>query len=177
MEGRLDAVVARLGGSVRSPRDDDGADLAELVGGVFAEYPGCVLDPDGLDADLSAWRSHLAVAGGRGWVVHVADDLVACVGVAPCPPPPSVPDATTCVELKRLYVHASARRRGLGRALVAQVEAWAADHGAAAVVLWSDTRFTDAHRLYGAAGYGDTGRRRDLHDPSHTTEAEFVRVL
>lgn len=177
MDGGLVAVVARLDGSVRSPRDDDGADLAELVGGVFAEYPGCVLDPDGLDADLFAWHGHLAAAGGRGWVVHVAGDLVACVGVAPCPPPPAVPPTTDCVELKRLYVHASARRRGLGRALVGQVEAWAVEHGATAVVLWSDTRFTDAHRLYEAAGFSDTGRRRDLHDPSDTTEAEFVRVL
>ena len=176
--GDLAAVVARNGWTVRGPRDDDGGDLAGLIGGVFAEYPGCVLDPDGLDADLAAWASHLAAAGGRGWLVHDgAGALVACVAVAPCPPPPALGPSVACVELKRLYVHADARRRGLGRALVGQVEAWGRAHGAAAVALWSDTRFADAHQLYEACGYTDTGRRRDLHDPSDTTEAEFVRRL
>ena len=177
MAADLAAVAARNGWRVRPPRDDDGEQLAALVGGVFAEYPGCVLDPDGIDADLSAWATHLAAAGGRGWLVHEGDVLVACVGVAPCPPPPASAPAASCVELKRLYVRATARRRGLGRALVGEVEAWARRHAADAVALWSDTRFLDAHRLYTACGYRDTGRRRDLHDPSATTEAEFVRRL
>ncbi len=177
MDERLGAVAADLGAVVRAPDRGDADDLVALIGGVFAEYPGCVLDPDGLDADLFAWHEHLAAAGGRGWVVERDGRVVACVGVAPCEPPPAVAPGTSCVELKRLYVDATARRRGLGRALVARVEAWAREHGAAAVVLWSDTRFTDAHRLYTAAGYEDTGRRRELHDPSATTEAEFVRRL
>ena len=172
----LAAVAARNGWTVREPRDDDAADLLALIGGIFAEYPGCVLDRDGIDADLQAWASHLDAAGGRGWLVHDATGgLVGCVGVTPCEPPPVLPAGTGCVELKRCYVHRDARRRGLGRALVARVEDWARAHDAEAVVLWSDTRFADAHRLYDRRGYVDTGRRRDLHDPSDTTEAEFVR--
>ncbi len=175
MAEHLDDVAHGMGAVVRAPQAEDADDLVALIGGVFAEYPGCVLDPDGLDADLFAWHEHLAAAGGRGWVVERGARVVACVGVAPCDPPPAVPAGTSCVELKRLYVGAAARRRGLGRALVAEVEAWGRAHGAEAVVLWSDTRFADAHRLYTAAGYVDTGRRRDLRDPSDTTEAEFVR--
>lgn len=172
----LTAVAVDLDATVRPP-GDDAEGLVRLIGDVFAEYPGCVLDPEGLDADLFAWHDHLAAAGGRGWVVERAGRVVACVGVAPCDPPPAVPDGRACVELKRLYVDASVRRRGLGGALVRRVEAWAREHGADAVTLWSDTRFADAHRLYTAAGYADTGRRRELHDPSDTTEAEFVRLL
>lgn len=160
----------------RPAEDRDAAELYALVGGVFAEYPGCVLDPEGLDADLAAWRSHLERAGGTGWVVEDDTGVVACVGVAPTDAGvPGVPSGTEVVELKRLYVHARARRRGLGLALVALVERWARDHGAGAVVLWSDTRFADAHRLYERAGYRRTGRDRELHDPSATTEDEFVR--
>lgn len=177
MDDGLATAAADLGAVVRAPGADDADDLVALIGAVFAEYPGCVLDPDGLDADLFAWHDHLAAAGGRGWVVEHEGRVVACVGVAPCEPPPAVDPATSCVELKRLYVAATARRRGLGGALVERVEAWAREHGADAVVLWSDTRFEDAHRLYTASGYVDTGRRRDLHDPSDTTEAEFVRRL
>lgn len=171
MPDLLDARVAALGWEVRPARDEDGEELAALVGGVFAEYPGCVLDPEGLDADLFTWASHLAASGGAGWVVRDGGGaLVACVGVAHASTP-------AAVELKRLYVHADARRRGLGTALVQRVEAWAVAHGAGRVELWSDTRFDDAHRLYERAGYRRTGRRRDLHDPSATTEDEFVREL
>ena len=173
----LARLVAARGWVVRGARDEDGDDLAALVGGVFAEYPGCVLDPEGLDADLFRWRTELAAADGDGWVVRADGRLVACVGVAPTQPPPALATAPAVAELKRLYVHADARRRGLGRALVGRVEGWARDRSIGGVVLWSDTRFRDAHRLYTACGYRDTGRRRDLHDPSDTTEAEFVRSL
>lgn len=179
MTDRLEVCAAALGGAVRPARDQDASALQDLIGGVFAEYPGCVLDPDGIDADLAAWSTHLQQLGGTGWVVVDGEGhVVACVGAAPAEDRvPGLPDDVDVVELKRLYVHADARRRGLGRALVDRVEDWATDRGAGAVVLWSDTRFADAHRLYDRCGYRPTGRTRDLHDPSDTTEREFAGVL
>lgn len=186
-EDALASRAAAGGYAVRPVRDGDAAGLATLIGGVFDEYPGCVLDPDGIDADLRAWATHLTSRGGNGWVLE--DDggrLIACVGVAPTDELPAdmATDSGTApardiaaVELKRLYVHADARRAGLGRALVDRVESWARRHGADAVVLWSDTRFADAHRLYTRLGYQQLDARRDLHDPSDTTEAAFVRWL
>lgn len=185
-----DALTARAAAVdcvVRPVRDADADGLAELIGAVFDEYPGCVLDLDGIDADLHAWATHLAARDGAGWVLE--DDrgrLVACVGVAPTDELPAAvePAAGTepssgiaAVELKRLYVHADARRRGIGRALVGRVQAWARHRDADAVVLWSDTRFADAHRLYTSLGYDQLDVRRDLHDPSDTTESAFVRWL
>jgi putative acetyltransferase len=61
--------------------------------------------------------------------------------------------------------------------LVGVVEAAARSAGATGMVLWSDTRFTDAHRLYTRAGYQKSGRVRSLHDRSNTDEYEFVRTL
>lgn len=166
----LAAIPLRRGWSVRRARDTDADGLLTLIGGVFDEYPGCVLDPDELDADLFAWRSHLDAYDGDGWVVVDEDDaVVACVGVAPL-------DRRT-VELKRLYVAPAARRRGMGAALVRLVEEWARDHGRVDVELWSDTRFADAHRLYERLGYVPDGDHRQLHDPSDTTESHFVRTL
>lgn len=174
----LTAVATAAGWRVRATRDEDAEGLFALIGGVFSEYEGCVLDEDGLDADLWAWASHLEARGGTGWVVvDDADRVVACVGVTPTAEAPEVVGDVGAVELKRLYVDARARRRGLGAALVARVEQWARDHGAGAVMLWSDTRFTDAHRLYARLGYDRLDLRRQLHDPSDTTEAAFVRVL
>lgn len=173
----LARIAADAGWTLRRAGAEDGDALMALVGAAYAEYPGCVLDPDGVDADLARWRQRLDAAGGSGWVVEDDDALVACVGVAPTVTPPAAPADASCVELKRLYVRRDARRRGLGRALVGRVEGWARDHAAEVVVLWSDDRFADAHRLYTGCGYRDTGRRRDLHDPSETTEIEFLRVL
>lgn len=158
---------------LRPLRAEDADDVIALVGGAYAEYPGCVLDLPGVDADLPVLAQRLADAGGHGWVVTDGGRVVACVGVAP-----RVVDGDPGAELKRLYVAATHRRRGLGRALVRLVEAHADGAlGARAIELWSDTRFTDAHRLYERCGYRATGDTRDLDDPSHTTEYRFVRAL
>lgn len=162
--------------SLRELRADDAPAVITLVERAYAEYPGCVLDLPGVDADLPDLADVWRAAGGRGWVVEDGDEVVACVGLTPADALPG--DRGTRVELKRLYVASTHRRRGLGRALVALVERHAVDdHGAAAVELWSDSRFVDAHRLYERCGYEHTGHTRRLHDPSETTEYRFVHAL
>ena len=140
---------------IREVADSDADAVQALIGGCFAEHDGCVLDLD----DLDAWMKAPATADDRTlWVVPGADGLVASVGHAHG-------------ELKSLYVAASGRGRGLGESLVRLAERAGADH------LWSDTRFTDAHRLYARLGWARTGRERDLNDPSSTTEWEFARPI
>jgi GNAT superfamily N-acetyltransferase len=79
--------------------------------------------------------------------------------------------------LKGLCVAAAARRRGFGATLVRRAEREARRWHAAEMVLWTDTRFLDAHRLYRRLGYVATGRSRDPRDLSATTEIEFRRPL
>ncbi len=162
--------------SLRDLRPDDAPAVIALVERAYAEYPGCVLDLPGVDADLPHLADVWRAAGGRGWVLEDGDEVVACVGLAPVEPRPG--DRGPRVELKRLYVASTHRRRGLGRALVGLVERHAVDdHDATAVELWSDTRFEDAHRLYERSGYVRTGQTRRLHDPSETTEYHFEHAL
>lgn len=158
--------------SLRPATDADADALIDLIGAVYAEYPGCVMDLPGVDADLPRWASALAAAGGRGWVLPDDEGLAACVGFAP-----HDVDGSPGGELKRLYVAAPHRGRGLGAALVGHVEAAIAADGGVVVELWSDHRFTDAHRLYERLGYARTGESRHLGDPSDTTEFRFVRRL
>ncbi|MBS3942064.1 MAG: GNAT family N-acetyltransferase, partial [Actinobacteria bacterium] len=129
---RLEEPSAVHDGLVLRPvRDDDGPRLVALIGAAYAEYPGCVLDLPDLDADLPVPETTAARRGGRWWVIEDADRIVASVGTG-------APD-DGAVELKRLYVAASHRRRGLAAALVERVEAQAAGIGCGTVVLWSDT--------------------------------------
>jgi GNAT superfamily N-acetyltransferase len=161
-------VTGRL--PLRPVTDADAAGVIALVGGAYAEHPGCVLDLPGVDDDLPAPATAAARRGGRWWVVVDGDGVVASVGTGPV-------TAAGTLELKRLYVAATHRRRGLASRLVRRVEAHAVGLGASGIELWSDTRFTDAHLLYARHGYLDTGDRRQLHDPSDTTEVRFHRDL
>ena len=158
-------------GDLREATDGDAAGVRRLIGDCFAEYPGCVLDPDGIDAWMAAPASSYSNEGGQFWVLADAtgEGLAACIGWAR--------DGPGRIELKNLYVSSRARRRGLGRRLVALVEAVGLEQGAATVVLWSDTRFQDAHRLYEGMGYQHTGEQRALNDPSNSIEYGFVKRL
>jgi GNAT superfamily N-acetyltransferase len=103
-------------------------------------------------------------------VAEVEGSVVASVAYRPDPEAGEV-------ELQMLYVLAPWRRRGLGSYLVALVEAEAARRGARDVVLWSDSRFTDAHRLYRSLGFQQQAAARALHDLSHSVEYRFAKAL
>ncbi|HEY0902291.1 MAG TPA: GNAT family N-acetyltransferase [Marmoricola sp.] len=58
-------------------------------------------------------------------------------------------------EIKRMYVAASARRRGLARAMLAHLERTAAAAGARAMVLETGLAQPEALALYAASGYSE----------------------
>ena len=57
------------------------------------------------------------------------------------------------VEILGLVVSSSARRSGIGRRLIAEVERWATNIGAEAVSVRSNTKRIEAHIFYPALGY------------------------
>jgi uncharacterized protein len=154
----------------RRVRDEDAAALIDLIVAAYDEHPGCVLDLPGVDDDLPAPATTAARRGSPWWVVERGGELLASVGVGPL-------DADGSVELKRLYLAAAARGQGLATRLIDVVERHAAGHGATRVVLWSDTRFADAHHRYAVLGYVRQPETRQLHDPSHTTEYRFEKPI
>ena len=155
---------------IRPVLDTDAPSLIELVESAYAEYPGCVMDLPGVDEDLNTPATAAAIRGGRWWVIESHERIIASVGTG------AVRDDGH-LELKRLYLDRAARGRGIASALIERVEDHAAGLGAIAVDLWSDTRFRDAHHRYQRLGYADSGERRQLHDPSNTTEYRFVKPL
>lgn len=156
--------------TTREAHDDDAAGLIALIGGVFAEYPGCVMDVDGELPELRAIASHFREHDGEFWVTVRDGGIVGCIGYSRAKDPSGV-------ELKKLYVHASARQHGLGGQLHDRVEARARERGARFIDLWSDTRFTTAHAFYERRGYQRAATTRELHDKSFTVEFYFRKDL
>ena len=173
----MTAQSAAASDGLRPVLDADSAALIELIGQTWAEYPGVVLDVDAEEPWMRAPATAFASWDGAFWVLPRPGSrrLDACVGVRPAPTGAAEP--SRAAELKSLYVAAPARRRGYGARLVRHVEQWARERGMQRVELWSDTRFADAHRLYQRLGYIRTGRRRELHDLSQSSESEFVATL
>ncbi|NVJ71314.1 MAG: GNAT family N-acetyltransferase [Alphaproteobacteria bacterium] len=154
---------------MRPVKDSDCDGLIELIGGCFSEYEGVFLEPDGLDKDLQAYATYMREQGGEGFVVEKGDKLVASVAYAPI--------EGTRFELKRLYLSQELRGSGMGLELLHHVEDLARNRDATEMELWSDTRFTRAHRFYEREGYVKQGYTRDLHDISNTTEYCFIKAL
>lgn len=153
---------------LREARDDDSDGIIDLIGHVFDEYPGMVLDVDVEMPHLRHPASAFRRWNGRLWVAEVEAGLVACGGYA-------VHGET--VELKHLYVRHEARRQGLARDLCELIEREARDRGFQHIELWSDTRFADAHRFYRRLGYQQLPTERILHDLSDTTEYAFRKHM
>jgi putative acetyltransferase len=154
--------------SIRDASDSDGNDLITLIDDCWSEYPGCVLDVDAEVPELRAIATHFRLDGGRFWVAVRASTVVGCVGMTPRP---------DGVQLHKLYVARSDRHRGLGSRLVGLVEDHAETAGARFVELWSDTRFTAAHRLYERLGYYRQPQTRSLGDLSNTVEFQYRKAL
>jgi putative acetyltransferase len=155
---------------IRPVVDSDGQDLFGLIALCYADYPGCFVDPHDDLPDLHAPGSSYAATNGGFWAIEDERGRVcACVAV-------DLPEEGTG-ELHRLYVRPDRRGRGFGSALVRQAEAHARTAGAGRMILWSDTRFTTAHRLYGRLGYLQLPGQRELSDISRSAEYGFERNL
>lgn len=160
---------------IRPVRPEDTQGLQRLIAGIYAEY-ACVLDLEGEDAHLKDPCRHYRANGGELWIVEDGGRVLASASVR------LHPDAG---ELKTLYVHPSIRRQGWGRRLTQMAIDFAAKRllgrtrpelKAAMFVLWSDTRFKDAHRLYRGMGFAQIGERA-LHDLNNSREYGFAAPL
>ncbi len=154
--------------SIAPATPDDVPGVVALIGRVYAEY-AFVYDPPTEVPDLFQFASHYEAPRGAFFVVRDADRIVGSVGVERV-------DATTA-ELHRLYLDATRRGQGTGRALAEAALAWCRAHGVPRLVLWSDTRFEQAHRLYTRMGFQQTGERTLPADPNDTREYRFERAV
>ncbi|HVG32231.1 MAG TPA: GNAT family N-acetyltransferase [Pyrinomonadaceae bacterium] len=145
-------------------QDTDG--IQRLIAEVYGEYD-CTLDVERDEPYLTDPAKYFRESGGELWVVE-DEGVVKASG--------AVLLHADSAELKTLYVHRSLRRQGWARQLVQM----AIDHtrraGLRQMILWSDTRFLDAHRLYTNMGFLQTGKR-ELKDANNSIEYGFELAL
>jgi ribosomal protein S18 acetylase RimI-like enzyme len=146
------------------PEDVPG--ILNLIAGVYSEYD-CVLDAEGEERHLLEPGPYFRSHGGEFWVVEDGG-LIRATGAVLLHEDEG--------ELKSLYVHPSFRKQGWGRRLTELAIDYARRHEKSKMILWSDTRFVDAHRLYRSLGFREMGKR-ELHDSNNTVEYGFEMQL
>jgi len=156
------ALIVRPAGSVDAPG------VVQLIGRVYLEY-GFVYVPEVEVPDLFQFDRHYAPPHGAFYVVREGGVIVGSVGVE------RLPDGSA--ELHRLYLDRHLRGRGTGRALVEAVLDWCRAQDISRMILWSDTRFDQAHRLYVRMGFRQTGERVLPGDLNQTREYGFERPV
>jgi len=154
---------------LRRGRDSDADGFIALIGRCWADYPGCVLELEHEERELFALESYCT---GRGGALWTAEDAGVVVGMAAI-----LPADNGAWELKKLYAHPDRHGSGLAHRLLDAAEAHATAAGATRLVLWTDTRFTRAHRFYEKRSWVRDGPIRALDDLSHTLEFGYAKPL
>ena len=127
--------------------DLDGELATSLLGRYYAELAARFPDGFDLERTVAAHAADLRPPSGCFLVVRLQGLAVGCGGVRKL-------DGTTG-EIKRMWVDPAVRGRGIGRDLLAALEAAAARLGCARVRLDSCRHLPEAVRLYRSAGYRD----------------------
>lgn len=155
---------------IRPVRDEDADGIIALIGGCWAEYPGCIMDVDGENPELRAFATHAARKGGAAWVEEREGAIVGLAATWPL-------GYDEAWEIARIYVAKPARGTGLAHTLLDLAEARAREAGAERLVLWTDTRFEAAHHFYEKRSYVRAGSIRILDDRSRSLEFRYAKPL
>jgi putative acetyltransferase len=121
-----------------SPNTDEARGLIrELDTELAALYPGMPIN--GIEV------AEFENVGGYFVVAREAEQAVGCGGFRP------IDDQ--CAEIKRMFVRASARRRGIGRQILRHLEAEVRRRGFRSIVLETGCDNLEARALYEGEGY------------------------
>ena len=140
--------------TIRDARPEDAEALARLVGQLG--YPTSVeAVARRVERLVSSEADRLLVAEVEGEIVGLASVHISLLLEYDEP----------AAKLSAIVVDEKHRRRGIGEALVAAMEAEARARGCCLIFLTTSERRGDAHAFYGRIGFEETGRRfaKNLH--------------
>ena len=136
-----------MGLTIRDARLDDASAIARL------------LDQLGYPTDSAALPSRLErvrIVGDRVVVAELDGNVV---GLAQLHVSPTIALERPAAKIDGIVVDESHRGRGIGRALLAEMESEARARGCPLLYLTTATRRQDAHEFYRRFGFEETGKR------------------
>jgi len=165
-------IAARVADAiVREATDADADQVIALIDGVYGEFQGCVLLVDEEEPALKAPASAFARLGGKFWVAECRGRICGTIALTPT-------DAPRIARISKLFIAEAARGRGLGETLCELVERTARDDMQAdMMMLYTDSRFLDAHRLYERLGYTRQPGLVQCADASNSIEYVYTKKL
>lgn len=155
--------------STRWAGSDDWADWRELRLAALLDSPGAFASTytSECDATEQEWRNRLDPVNGMA--------VIASLNGRPVGMAAGYQSRPRVVDLVSMWVTPTARRKGVGDALVAEVVQWAKEQSASDVHLWVTRGNDSAVRLYTRHGFERTGDVRPL--PSNPSTDEIAMRL
>jgi putative acetyltransferase len=131
---------------VRDWQPADRQAAAAVIRTVLAEY-GLGWEPTGADQDVLQVETAYQAVGGEFWVVEQAGQIVGTAAYYPIGRSPNA------VEIRKMYLLPTVRGQGLGRWLLAQLEAAIAEAGYRTIWIETASVLREAVQLYERSGY------------------------
>ena len=131
---------------IRDWVSSDRTAAADVIAAVLAEY-GLGWEPTGADRDVLEVENFYLSAGGEFWVIEKKGQIVGTGGYYP------VPRGELAVEIRKMYLLADARRLGLGKFLLQQLERAIAAKGFERIWIETASVLVEAVCLYENSGY------------------------
>ena len=153
---------------LRYARNKDAHGLIKLIDTCFKEYPNCILDVENEMIELKNIYSYFKKNNGNFWVLEKNKQIIGSMGIAP---------NRKNLELHKVYVSKNERRKGFARNFINKAERYAKKNNFKKIILWSDTRFKEAHRMYIDFNYKKLNKTRKLYDISNTIEFCFEKKI
>jgi putative acetyltransferase len=131
---------------IRPWQPEDRSAAAEVIRSSLAEY-GMGWEPDGADRDVLEVETYYLDRGGEFWVVEYEGKIVGTSAYYPCE------RGNTAVEIRKMYLSLIARRQGLGRYLLGELERVITARGYQEIWIETASILKAAVQLYELSGY------------------------
>jgi putative acetyltransferase len=131
---------------IRDWSQSDRNSVAEVISSVLAEY-GLGWEPVGADRDVLEVENYYLATGGEFWVVESQGQVVGTAGYYP------FHRGEKAVEIRKMYLLPQARRLGLGKFLLQELEKAIALKGFQQIWIETASVLVEAIKLYESSSY------------------------
>ena len=134
---------------IRSWETRDRADAFHVIRDVLLEY-GLRSEPFAADRDVYDVEIYYHAKGGEFWVVEREGEIVGTAAYYP------IERGNNAVEIRKMYILPKARRQGLGKFLLQELESKIASRGFDEIWIETASVLKEAVRMYENNGYKPT---------------------